>query len=45
MSAFTLSLDCEGLWGIVEQPALINSGRINDASLTNAYQFNRLFIV
>lgn len=39
MSAFTLSLDCEGLWGMADQPKLINSAQINDASLTDAYHF------
>lgn len=39
MAAFNLSLDCEGLWGMSDQPQILNSGRINDASLTDAYQF------
>jgi hypothetical protein len=36
-AAFTLSLDCEGLWGMADQPALLASGRINQASLATAY--------
>lgn len=39
MAAFTLSLDCEGLWGMADQLQILNSDRINDASLTDAYQF------
>lgn len=34
---FTLSLDCEGLWGMADDPALIASGVINDDSLKASY--------
>ncbi|RYF89171.1 MAG: hypothetical protein EOO00_10280, partial [Chitinophagaceae bacterium] len=36
--AFTLSLDCEGLWGMADQPKLINSGLISDIALAKAYE-------
>jgi len=36
---FVLSLDCEGLWGMLDQPALIRSGVINYSSLRHAYEF------
>ena len=36
-AGFTLSLDCEGLWGMADQPKVVNSGLICDASLTHAY--------
>jgi len=36
---FTLSLDCEGLWGMADQYSVISSGLINDASLRSAYEF------
>lgn len=38
---FTLSLDCEGLWGVADNDAVIDSGCINQASLTQAYSFIR----
>lgn len=37
MAVFTLSLDCEGLWGVADNFAAMNSGRINQASLADAY--------
>lgn len=36
-AGFTLSLDCEGLWGMADQPGVVNAGRICDASLAQAY--------
>lgn len=36
---FTLSLDCEGLWGMADQYSVIGAGLINDASLRSAYEF------
>ena len=36
---FTLSLDCEGLWGMADQGDVVNAALINDASLKNAYAF------
>lgn len=36
---FTLSLDCEGLWGMADNNKIIRSGIINDLSLKNAYAF------
>jgi len=36
-AAFTLSLDCEGKWGMADQPAVVNAGIIGDASLREAY--------
>lgn len=36
-AAFTLSLDCEGLWGMADQPNLIRRGVICRASLSHAY--------
>jgi hypothetical protein len=35
---FVLSLDCEGLWGMLDQPELIQSGKINAFSLDKAYE-------
>jgi len=40
-AAFTLSLDCEGLWGMADQQSLVCSGKINDAALGVAYEFIR----
>ncbi|MEY4766853.1 MAG: hypothetical protein RI907_3526 [Pseudomonadota bacterium] len=37
--AFTLSLDCEGFWGLADQPADVGGGLIHDASLAQAYGF------
>ena len=34
---FTLSLDCEGLWGMADQPQTLSSGVINKDSLRRAY--------
>lgn len=34
---FTLSLDCEGLWGMADQDNVVNAGLINDVSLESAY--------
>jgi hypothetical protein len=36
---FTLSLDCEGLWGMADNENVIRAGIINDVSLKNAYAF------
>lgn len=36
-AGFTLSLDCEGLWGMADQPGVVNTGVIGDASLAQAY--------
>lgn len=35
---FTLSLDCEGLWGMADSDAVFADGRINKDSLDEAYQ-------
>jgi len=40
-ATFTLSLDCEGLWGMADQRSLVCSGKINDAALGMAYEFIR----
>ena len=36
-AGFTLSLDCEGLWGMADQPTVVQAGLICDASLAQAY--------
>lgn len=36
-AVFTLSVDCEGLWGMADNAAVIEGGAINQASLTEAY--------
>ena len=36
-AGFTLSLDCEGLWGMADQSSVVNAGLICDASLAQAY--------
>ena len=36
-AGFTLSLDCEGLWGMADQPSVVNAGLICDASLAQVY--------
>ena len=36
-AGFTLSLDCEGLWGMADQPGVVNAGAICDRSLSQAY--------
>lgn len=36
-AGFTLSLDCEGLWGMADQPSVVNAGAICDVSLSQAY--------
>lgn len=38
-AAFTLSLDCEGLWGMADQPRVVSAGIINQASLKQTYDF------
>jgi hypothetical protein len=38
-AAFTLSLDCEGLWGMANNSRVVDSGAINDDSLKGAYEF------
>lgn len=38
-AAFTLSLDCEGLWGMADQPTVVSAGVINQASLKQTYDF------
>jgi len=35
---FTLSLDCEGLWGMADDAAVVSSGVITDVSLAEAYK-------
>lgn len=35
--AFTLSLDCEGLWGMADQCRIVDANVISDASLREAY--------
>lgn len=40
-AGFTLSLDCEGLWGMADKPAVVSAGTINDAALGDAYAFIR----
>ena len=37
--SFTLSLDCEGLWGIADNRTIISKGLINDESLKIAYDY------
>lgn len=34
---FTLSLDCEGLWGMADNRHVMTSGTINATSLDDAY--------
>jgi len=34
-----VSLDCEGKWGMADDPKMLQSSVINDASLRDAYQF------
>ena len=36
---FSLSLDCEGLWGMADQPQLLESRVISRNSLRSAYEF------
>lgn len=36
---FTLSLDCERLWGMGDQDDIVNADIINDVSLQSAYAF------
>ena len=36
---FTLSLDCEGLWGMADDRATMTSGRIGRRELEDVYQF------
>jgi peptidoglycan/xylan/chitin deacetylase (PgdA/CDA1 family) len=36
---FTLSLDCEGLWGMADNNDVVRTGIINDSSLKDAYTF------
>jgi peptidoglycan/xylan/chitin deacetylase (PgdA/CDA1 family) len=36
---FTLSLDCEGLWGMADNDRVVRSGVINEVSLARAYAF------
>lgn len=40
-AGFTLSLDCEGLWGMADQPAVVRAGVINHATLDDTYAFIR----
>lgn len=40
-AGFTLSLDCEGLWGMADQYAVVSAGAINDVALGDAYAFIR----
>lgn len=39
MGVFTLSLDCEGLWGMADSASTLSSGVINQRALANAYEF------
>jgi peptidoglycan/xylan/chitin deacetylase (PgdA/CDA1 family) len=39
VGAFTLSLDCEGFWGLADQPGVISGGQIHDRALADAYGF------
>jgi len=36
---FSLSLDCEGLWGMADQPHLLERGVISRQTLSSAYEF------
>lgn len=36
-AVFTLSLDCEGLWGMADNDKVVSAGVINSASLSDAY--------
>lgn len=36
-AGFTLSLDCEGLWGMADQPGVVSAGALCDRSLSQAY--------
>lgn len=38
-AAFTLSLDCEGLWGMADQSRVVSGGVINQVSLRQTYDF------
>ncbi|MDR3453489.1 MAG: polysaccharide deacetylase family protein [Rhodoferax sp.] len=38
MPGFTLSLDCEGLWGMADRGDVVNAGLITDVSLNGAYE-------
>ena len=38
-AVFTLSLDCEGLWGLADDPRVVRCGKINDDFLRDAYEF------
>ena len=37
--SFTLSLDCEGLWGMADNRQILSRGLINDESLRMAYDY------
>jgi Polysaccharide deacetylase len=37
--SFTLSLDCEGLWGMADNQQILSRGLINDESLRMAYDY------
>jgi hypothetical protein len=37
-AVFTLSLDCEGLWGTADNQMVVSSGLLTDQSLAKAYQ-------
>jgi len=37
--SFTLSLDCEGLWGMADNREILSRGLINDESLRMAYDY------
>ena len=37
--SFTLSLDCEGLWGMADNRQILSRGLINDGSLRMAYDY------
>ena len=38
-AGFTLSLDCEGLWGMADQSSFINQGVLNRGALESAYAY------
>lgn len=40
-AGFTLSLDCEGLWGMADQNSIVHQGLITQKSLANTYNFIR----
>ena len=43
--SFTLSLDCEGLWGMADQPAVLRAAAIRQDTLTDAYECIRRVLI